>query len=121
MPPSTALPDALAAGSLVRLISGGPLMTVLYDRMIGSERKVECTWFDGGGHRLEAKLPRASIAPAPGTEIADRVAQQVYQQAMMATVHLDRIARALAVIDGADVGENEAEQFALVRSILVGQ
>jgi uncharacterized protein YodC (DUF2158 family) len=85
-PPNIPLPpDALRPGQLVKLVSGGPLMTVLSDGHIGSERKVACSWFDGGTHYHETKLPRAAVAPAPGDDLAAKIAERVFRQATEAT------------------------------------
>jgi uncharacterized protein YodC (DUF2158 family) len=106
MPLPDPLPGWLAPGSLVKLVSGGPAMTVVEDTLIpvgknmsgGAdpvERKVSVTWFEGGGRRMEAKLPRGTIAPAPGDAIAERVAQHVFERSVLATVLEGRIDRAL--------------------------
>jgi uncharacterized protein YodC (DUF2158 family) len=60
-PPSTAPADQIATGTLVRLRSGGPLMTVLGDGSVGSERKVHCGWVDGGGHYHDIRVPREAV------------------------------------------------------------
>lgn len=114
-PPSSAPPDQLPSGSHVKLKSGGPLMTVLRDGYVGSERKVHCSWFDtAGAHYHELKVPRAAVAASAAPEIFDRVAQHVFDQAEIRRAKLEAI---VAVTIG-DL--DPAAMIAEIRTILAG-
>lgn len=54
----------LAAGDVVVLRSGGPLMTVLYLNAGYSENEVICAWFLESGEKKSDVFPPSSITHA---------------------------------------------------------
>jgi len=72
--------DRLQTGQLVRLISGGPLMTVGADRADGDDRHVWCEWFAGDEHKIE-EFPRGAIRPTPADDVLNEVARQIWERA----------------------------------------
>jgi uncharacterized protein YodC (DUF2158 family) len=89
--------DPLWPGTLVRLVSGGPLMTVLQDETLGGDRAVVCSWCNAAGEYHEVSLPRGAVASAPGDAVAAQIAQQIWGEALQGRAWRDRTLAALDV------------------------
>jgi uncharacterized protein YodC (DUF2158 family) len=61
----------LVVGSVVRLESGGPWMTVVKDRPEAGSKFVEVAWFNGTDMRREV-LPKEALSPSPETIAAQK-------------------------------------------------
>jgi uncharacterized protein YodC (DUF2158 family) len=53
--------DTLKVGDLVKLKSGGPVMTVSAVSTVDSQTTVECIWFDDDGDNREADFPAEAL------------------------------------------------------------
>ena len=112
-----AYPDQLPAGALVRLKSGGPLMTVLRDTYSGEDRMVSCAWFEGAAeHRNE--FPRPSIQPTPADQVLNEVARQIWEMAQSVRPLQTKLATAEDLLR--EVHDQGVDAFEKVRAHIEG-
>lgn len=64
----------LVVGSVVKLVSGGPWMTVTKDRPEAGSKFIETAWFDGSVLNREL-LPKDAVEASPETVAASKAAE----------------------------------------------